>query len=63
LIARANAICDAHLRLMSTEEVPKIFRQGLHYVPEKAPENVDDNMAQKPSQSDLEVNYFIIHYN
>jgi hypothetical protein len=33
LIGRANAICDAHL-WVSTQEVPKIFRQGLHYEPE-----------------------------
>jgi hypothetical protein len=41
LIARANAICDAHLRV-STEEVPKIFRQGLHYEPEATAEKPKD---------------------
>jgi hypothetical protein len=29
LLLRANAICDAHLRV-SSQEVPKIFRRGLH---------------------------------
>jgi len=52
LLTRVNIVADAHLKI-SSQEVPKIFRQGLDYVPNgrcSSAENDTETESEKKQQ-------------
>ena len=51
LLLRANAICDAHLRV-SSQEVPKIFRRGLHCCEPETKKTAPPNGEEKENKED-----------
>lgn len=53
-LARANILCDAHLRV-SSQTIPKIFRNGLYYESEIDIDTKNDTRIEQ-NQAEVDLN-------